>query len=102
MSIHKSQIVRMVYKIYKENLQGQYKFRKQKNETNLGPLMFLATLKLWESLILSVHFCVVSCFFLFFSLAHNEPTLRIPFGNCWGKKTRPVLHSTWYADVSNR
>ena len=75
MSIHKSQIVRMVYKIYKENLQGQYKFRKQKNETNLGPLMFLAALKLWESLILSVHFCVISCFFLFFSLAHNEPTL---------------------------
>lgn len=101
MLIHKSQTVPMVYKIYKENLQGQYKFRKLKNENNLGPLMFLAALKLWESLIYPSIF-VSSVFFLFFSLAHNEPTLRIPFGNCWGKKTRPVLNSTWYAEVSNR
>ena len=36
MSIPKSQIVRMVYKIYKENLQGQYKYAK-KIENNLGP-----------------------------------------------------------------
>ena len=57
MSIHKSQIVRMVYKIYKENLQGQYKFRKQKNENNLGPLIFLAALKNWEYLIYRPFVC---------------------------------------------
>ena len=65
MLIHKSQTVRMVYKIYKENLQGQYKYAK-KFENNLGPfLIFLAALKLWESLIypsIWVSSVVFSCF----------------------------------------